>query len=117
VPGPRDAQAIAQVEAQRSERARAQAALAAARQKFLDEQAERDAQLARLKGERAREQAAMFDRRYNTDRTPVGSTGIEGPASPRAPSPGFTVVRPALPAGSPAAGQPQGFRELPKWRP
>lgn len=112
-----EARQMTPAEIQRAERQREQAALAAARAKIMAEQAQREAHLRKLRAEQAREQAAMFERRYNTDRMPVGSTGLEtAPAKPPV-SPGFREVKPGLAASSPAASAAGlGFRELPKWR-
>lgn len=116
-PNRQEARQMTPAEIQRAERQREQAALAAARAKHLAELAERETHVRKLRAEQAREQAAMFERRYNTDRTPVGSTGLESaPAAPPV-SPGFREVKPGLAAGSPAASAAGlGFRELPKWR-
>lgn len=72
------------------------------------EQAERERQQAIIREQQRRQQADMFNQRYNTDRTPVGSVGGETPAAP-APQ-GFSVVKPALPPGQSGGG----FREV-KW--
>ncbi len=108
--------ATSQVQMQRAERERERAALAEARAAYEREQAERAAHMAKIRAGQSREQAAMFERRYNTDRMPVGSTVQASPAPQR--SSGFVEVKPGLPAAGPSGAAPVfGFRELPKWRP
>ncbi len=70
---------------------------------------QRTRQAAQIKAEQTRQQANMFNQRYNTDRTPVGTVN---PGSPDAQpmTQGFAVVKPALPPGQTGSG----FREV-KW--
>ncbi len=86
----------------------------AARDRALQEARRRETetraqQTAEIKAEQTRQQANMFNQRYNTDRTPVGTVN---PGSPDAQptTQGFAVVKPALPPGQTSSG----FREV-KW--
>ncbi len=61
----------------------------------------------RIRLEQREEQARLFNQRYNTDRTPVGSVSAGAHETSPAPT-GFAVVKPALPPEQ-AGG---GFREV-----
>ena len=72
------------------------------------EEADRERRAIALREEQRARAAQMFNQRYNTDRTPIGSIGGE---STREPAPqGFSVVKPALPPGQSGGG----FREV-RW--
>lgn len=85
------------------ERARADA--------LRQEAAQRESQRATLQQENSRQQAVIFNQRYNSDKTPTGSVNSGAASSPASSqtSPGFHVVKPALPGATPG-----GFREV-KW--
>lgn len=74
------------------------------------EAALRERERARLRIEHTREQAALFEERYNTDRTPTGAIENYDPAraAPPAVSPGFQEVK--APPASP------GIREISGWK-
>lgn len=71
--------------------------------------AERSQRTAAERERQARRQADLFNQRYNTDRTPVGSVGGPDPSPAPTPKPaqGFSVVTPAVPPGHTG-----GFREV-----
>lgn len=75
------------------------------------EEQERARQSAAARERQLKQQAEIFNQRYNTDRTPVGSVGAAEPApvpTPPAKPQGFSVVTPALPSGQTGGG----FREV-----